>query len=341
VSALWGSLAWIGGAFVAALLAALVLRRIGLATLQRWKDRPELLSTGAEAIRGPSLWWCLVVGLYVANEVAEGFELLPKRWHGTLGLVLETAIILSITVTLAGFAGRLIGRAAEQRALGGAVTGLAETASRVLVLVVGLLVLLSTLGIHITPILTALGVGGLAVALALQDSLANLFAGIHLLADRPIRIGDYVKVTDAAEGFVIDVGWRSTRIKSLSNNIIIVPNQTMAKATITNYSEPESRTALGLMVSVDYSADPDEIEAMLLDEVSHALGKVPGLLADPAPSVSLIPGFGEHSLDFSLGYQVATYVDQYQVQHELRKRILRRFHKEGVPIPAPVPVRAS
>lgn len=341
MSALWGSLAWIGGAFVAALLAALVLRRIGLATLQRWKDRPELLSTGAEAIRGPSLWWCLVVGLYVANEVAEGFELLPKRWHGTLGLVLETAIILSITVTLAGFAGRLIGRAAEQRALGGAVTGLAETASRVLVLVVGLLVLLSTLGIHITPILTALGVGGLAVALALQDSLANLFAGIHLLADRPIRIGDYVKVTDAAEGFVIDVGWRSTRIKSLSNNIIIVPNQTMAKATITNYSEPESRTALGLMVSVDYSADPDEIEAMLLDEVSHALGKVPGLLADPAPSVSLIPGFGEHSLDFSLGYQVATYVDQYQVQHELRKRILRRFHKEGVPIPAPVPVRAS
>ena len=341
MSALWGSLAWIGGAFVVALLAALVLRRIGLATLQRWRERPELLSAGADAIRGPSLWWCLVVGLYVANEVAEGFDLLPKRWHGTLGLVLETAIILSITVTLAGFAGRLTGRAAEQRALGGAVTGLAETASRVLVLVVGLLVLLSTLGIHITPILTALGVGGLAVALALQDSLANLFAGIHLLADRPIRIGDYVKVTDAAEGFVIDVGWRSTRIKSLSNNIVIVPNQTMAKATITNYSEPESRTALGLTVSVDYSADPDQIEAMLLDEVSHALGKVPGLLADPAPSVSLIPGFGEHSLDFSVGYQVATYVDQYQVQHELRKRILRRFHKEGVVIPAPVPVRAS
>jgi small-conductance mechanosensitive channel len=84
----------------------------------------------------------------------------------------------------------------------------------VVVFAVGVLVLLSALGLQITPVLTALGVGGLAVALALQDTLANLFAGLHLLADKPIRVGDYVKVGDAAEGFVIDIGWRSTRIRS-------------------------------------------------------------------------------------------------------------------------------
>jgi small-conductance mechanosensitive channel len=339
VTDLWWSLAWVGGAFVAALAAAVALRRIGLAALQRWKERPELLRAGADAVRGPSLWWCLVLGLYAANEVAEGFDLLPKRWHGGLRMTLEMAAILSITVTLAGFAGRLTARAAEERALGGAVTGLAQTATRVVVIVVGLLVLLSTAGIRIAPILTALGVGGLAVALALQDSLANLFAGIHLLADRPVQVGDYVKVADAAEGFVVDIGWRSTRIRSLANNVIVVPNETMGKATITNFSQPEPRTALGFTVSVDFSVDADRVEAVLQEELNRTVGQVKGLLPDP--SVSLIPGFGEHSLDFSVGYQVATFVDQYQVQHELRKRILRRFHKEGITIPAPVPVRAS
>src|SRR6266511_861336 len=256
MSPLWGSLAWIAGAFAAALLGALALRRIGLATLQRWRERPELLGAGAEAIRGPSLWWCLVIALYVANEVAEGFDLLPKRWHGTLGVILEAAVILSITMTLAGFAGRLTGRAAEQQALGGAVTGLAQTASRILVLIVGLLVLLSTLGIQITPILTALGVGGLAVALALQDSLANLFAGLHLLADKPIRVGDYVKLSEGIEGFVTDVGWRSTRLQTLLSSVVVVPNQPVSRSTITNYALPDERVGLPMKVLVPYDADP-------------------------------------------------------------------------------------
>ncbi|HET7877067.1 MAG TPA: mechanosensitive ion channel family protein [Methylomirabilota bacterium] len=335
MNALW-PLVWTGASFAAATLAALTLRRVALAALPRWTQRSALLTAGAAAIEGPSLWWCGVLGLYVANEVAQEFSLLPARWHGHLRLLLEVGVILSLTVTLAGLAGRLTGRAVEQRALGGAVTGLSQTTARAAVFMVGLLVLLSALGIHITPILAALGVGGLAVALALQDTLTNLFAGIQLLADRLIRVGDYVKVGDNVEGFVLDVGWRSTRIRSLANNVIVVPNQTVARATITNYDLPEPRLGLGLKVSVDYSADPDQVEKLLLDEVNRAAGQVPGLLPDPAPSVSLIPGFGEYSLDFTVGYHVERFVDQYHVQHELRKRILQRLHREGIVIPVPV-----
>jgi small-conductance mechanosensitive channel len=275
----------------------------------------------------------------VTNEVGEELSLLSARWHEHVRLVLQVAVILSITLAVAGLAGRLVGRAAERRTLGGAVTGLAQTTSRAAVVVVGALVLLSTVGIQITPILAALGVGGLAVALALQDTLANLFAGLHLLADRPIRIGDYVRVDDKAEGYVTDIGWRSTRIQSLANTVVVVPNQTVARATITNYDLPEPRLGLGLKVSVEYSADPDHVEAVLLDEATRAIGEVPGLLAVPAPSVSLIPGFGEYSLDFTVGYHVAAFVDQYPVQHELRKRILRRLQWEGITVPvAPVPM---
>src|SRR5205814_7793895 len=101
------------------------------------------------------------------------------------------------------------------------------------------LILLDVLGVKITPLLTALGVGGLAVALALQDTLSNLFAGVHLLADRPIRVGDYVKIAENIEGHVVDVGWRSTRVRTLGNNVMIVPNKRVAESVIVNYDMPE------------------------------------------------------------------------------------------------------
>lgn len=215
------------------------------------------------------------------------------------------------------------------------MTGLVRTAVRGTVLVIGLLVLLEALGVEITPLLTALGVGGLAVALALQDTLSNLFAGVHLLADKPIRVGDFVKIADAVEGYVVDVGWRSTRVRMLQNNVVIVPNKRVAESIITNYEMPERRMALLVRVSVGYDCDPDRIEGVLIDEARRAVGQVPGLLVDPPPLARLIPGFGDYSLDFTLICHVASFVDQYPVQHELRKRILRRFQVEGIAIPYP------
>jgi len=327
------SIFWVTLAVVGAAAIALSLRGAILRSLRRWAPASSPWHAFGESIRVPSVLWCVALALYASNEAAFEASLLPARWHERLGLLLELAVILSLTITLAGLSGAAVARASERRLLGGPVTGLAHTTTRVTVLIVGGLVVLSALGVQITPILTALGVGGLAVALALQDTLANLFAGVHLLADKPIRVGDYVKVSDNAEGFVVDIGWRSTRIRSLSNNIVVAPNQTVARATITNYSLPEPRMGLGLKVSVDYSADPDRVEALLLDEVTRALGQVPGLLREPAPTVSLIPGFGEYSLDFTVGYHVATFVAQYGVQHELRRRLIKRLGAEGVSIP--------
>jgi small-conductance mechanosensitive channel len=250
-----------------------------------------------------------------------------------LNLVLEAAVILSATFTVAGVLGALVAAAGERRALGVGVTGLARAAVRVFVLVIGGLILLDVLGVKITPLLTALGVGGLAVALALQDSLSYLFAGVHLLADRPIRVGDYVKIAESIEGYVVDVGWRSTRVRTLGNNVVIVPNKRVAESIIINYDMPERRMALVLRVGVGYDSDVDKIERLLVEEATAAAGEVAGLLPDP-PSARLV-GFGDSALDFSLVCQVASFVDQFFVQHELRKRILRRFRAEGVDIPFP------
>ena len=315
--------------------AALTARAVMLASLRRLPEGGPVTSMVA-SIRGPSRVWCALAGLYAGNEVALDLSLVSAHWHDRVTTLLELAAMVSVTIVLASIAGQAVARVSERSAVGGGVTGLAQTTTRATVLAVGLLVLLSALGVQIAPLLTALGVGGLAVALALQDTLANLFAGIHLLADRPIRVGDYIKLPDAGEGFVIDIGWRSTRVRTLGNAVLVTPNQVVAKATITNYSLPDPKLSLGLKVSVDYSVDPDRLQAILLDEVTRAVGQVPGLLHEPAPSVSLSPVFGESSLDFNVGYSVANYVDQFQVQHELRRRILRRLRAEGVSLAVPV-----
>ena len=328
------SVVWPNVTFVFVTLLALLVRELALRALGRWLRGTDATSV-VETLRLPSLLWCLVPGIAAAIAVAD----LPQRTVHILNRTFVAVIIVSVTVTVANVLGVLIVRLGERRSLALAVTGLAQTSARVTVLVVGALVLLGALGVQITPLLTALGVGGLAVALALQDTLSNLFAGLHLLADRPIRVGDYVKLADNVEGFVVDVGWRSTRVRQLPNTIAIVPNSLVAKATIVNYSLPEPRIGVQVRVSVDAATDMDRVEAVLVDEAQRAVGEVPGLLAQPEPNARIV-GFGD-GVDVALNLQVASYVDQYLVQHELRRRILRRFRAEGIafpPRPFTVPV---
>jgi small-conductance mechanosensitive channel len=121
----------------------------------------------------------------------------------------------------------------------------------------------------------------------------------------------------------------------LQNNVLIVPNKRVAESVITNYDMPERRMALLIPVGVAYGSDPDHVERVLVDEALLAAGEVAGLLAEPPP-LARLTGFGASSLDFTLICQVASFVDQYPVQHALRKRIVRRFRAEGIEIPFPV-----
>src|SRR5881296_793967 len=330
MSAMW-RLVWPAVAFVVTVVAALALRALLARALRRRTRAQDGLAAFLRAVRLPSFLWTAVLALYVAIEASE----LPPRLTAGLETVFQAALILSVTFTAASLVATLVGHASERRALGLQVTGLAQTVARVTIYIVGALVLLSVLGIHVTPILTALGVGGLAVALALQDTLSNPFAGMHLLADRPIRVGDYVKIADSVEGYVVDVGWRSTRVRMLQDSVVVVPNKRVAESIITNYDLPQSRLGLQIRVSVGYESDPDQVEALLVDEATRAARDVPGLLDDPRPSARLIPGFGESSLDFTVACQVESFVVQYPVQHELRKRILRRLRAEGIEMPFP------
>ncbi len=315
------------------ILVLLFLRTLVFRLLHRYaqKTKTNIDDIVIKSLKGASLFWIIALALYV------GFALLdiPPKYTVFIHKTIYVLLVSSITIALANLLSKVFRYYTEKSSVAIPSTGLANASIKGIILVIGGLLILNGLGISITPLLTALGVGGLAVALALQDTLANLFAGLHIMMERSVRVGDFIKLESGEQGYVTDITWRTTRIRMLPNNMVIIPNSKLSQSIITNYYLPEQRMSLLIPISVSYSSDPDHVERVLLEEVKNAIGEIPGLLAEPEPFVRFIPGFGESSLDFTLICQVKEFVDQYRAQHELRKRIFKRFQKEGIEIPFP------
>jgi small-conductance mechanosensitive channel len=327
----WRSVLLPLGWFLAALAAGLVGRWLAIKAGRRWALKNQASALFFKVLARSLLLWSLLLGAYLALNAAPLAE--PSVDKADQALLILW--VLSLTWDGSRLAANLVSYYGSKIPGALPVTSLTQNLARGLVILVGVLVLLNLFGISIVPILTALGVGGLAVALALKDTLSNLFAGFHVSVAGVIRPGDYIKLDSGQEGYVADIGWRCTTLRMLGNNLIILPNEKLAQAIVTNYSLPESTMSLSIPVSVGYGVDPDLVEHLLVDVARQGAADIPGLLAEPAPSASLIPGFGESALQFSLGCSVAQFTDQYSVQHELRKRILKRFRDAQIQMPYP------
>jgi small-conductance mechanosensitive channel len=308
-------------------------KRLLLYRLRGWVERSkgEAATRVTGALTGPFMIWVLILGTHLALQSSN----LPPHLTRWVGRVLLVLWILSLTGIGARLAGDLVRHHGSGIAGALPVTTLTQTLAQLGVVLLGLLVLLNQLGISITPILTALGVGGLAVALALQDTLSNLFAGFYMAVANQIRLGDYIRLNTGEEGYVTDIGWRSTVIRTLSGNLIIVPNNKLAQAIVTNFNLPEKRMGVSIQVNVTQDSDPDRVEQLLLEEALRAVEEVPGLMAEPAPGVALDPGFGDWALSFTLSYTVTDFARQSAVRHALRKRILKRLRAERIAVPFP------
>jgi small-conductance mechanosensitive channel len=319
-------------AFLAAVILFIV-RAISFRVLNKWAERTETKIDDIiiSSLKMPSVYWCIAIGLYVGIAVSD----LNAKYVLYITKAIHVIIIFSVTIAAANLSGRIFKNYIQRSNLPIPTTGLANGMLKGTIIVIGLLIIMSVLGISITPLITALGVGGLAVALALQDTLANLFAGIHILVEKTIRVGDFIKLESGQEGYVDDITWRTTRVRMLPNNMVVIPNSKLSQSIVTNYYLPEKRMSLLISIGVSYSSDPDKVEKILIEETKNAVGQIPGLLGDPEPFVRFIPGFGDSSLDFTLICQVKEFVDQYLAQHELRKRIFNRFKQEGIEIPFP------
>lgn len=310
-----------------------VVRGIAFRVLHAWAEKTETRVDDIiiRSLKTPSVYWIVAVGLYAGLSISD----LPEKYVFYFSKTIHIIIILSVTLAVANLTGKIFRNYIQKSNLPIPTTGLAYGILKSFIIIIGFLIILSVLGISIAPLLTALGVGGLAVALALQDTLANLFAGIHILMEKSVRVGDFIRLETGQEGYVEDITWRTTRVRMLPNNIVVIPNSKLAQSVVTNYYLPEKRMSLLIPIGVSYSSDPEKVEQILVGEAKKAVGEIPGLLGEPEPFVRFIPGYGESSLDFTLICQVREFVDQYLAQHELRKRIFKRFKEEGIEIPFP------
>jgi len=311
--------------FAIALAAVLVVRRVIMGWLRRRAgERGSLAAVVLETIGFPSLLWCLAAAIAISLRYVD----LTPRQMAWADKAIAVFVIASLTLVAASVAARMITAFGERQQMPFAAAGLSRTLARVLVLAIGAMSLLAALGVSITPLLTALGVTGLAVALALQDTLANFFAGIHILVEQPISVGDLIKLEGGEEGSVTDIGWRTTRVRTGANNMVVVPNTKITSGILVNYSLPDARTAAEVAIPVAQEADPEQVRRIALEEAA----RVEGVLTDPAPVCLCDPGLLATHLQFKLIVYVEERRRQFGVQSEIRLRLLERLRREGVPL---------
>ena len=202
--------------------------------------------------------------------------------------------------------------------------------------VLGVFIILQNLGINITPLITALGIGGLAVALALQDTLGNLFAGVQIILSRQVRPRDYVQLSSGEEGWVTDVKGRNTTIQTFPDgNLVAVPNSLLASSIVKNYSFPRTALWQTVGVGVSYDSDLEHVERVTQEVAEQVIEELDGGLPGEKPVV-LFHTFGDSSINFDVRLQVRDFKSQGPVRHEFVKRLHRRFGEEGIEIPFPI-----
>ncbi len=202
------------------------------------------------------------------------------------------------------------------------------------VIFIGLILILNQAGIKLTPILTALGIGSLAVALALQDTLANFFAGINILLSKQIARGDYIKLDSGQEGTIIEVNWRTTLMKTFSNTVISVPNSRLSSAIVTSFQFRKAEISASVNCGVAYGSNLERVEKIAILAAQEIIYKCRDSVKTYTPIVYFI-GFEDSSIDFTLIFRVKNVYARSFIQSEVFKNLYKKLNEEKIEIPFP------
>lgn len=301
--------------------------------LSRWARRT---GSGAgkvflDAIRGPYILLWAMLGIYSALE----FSNLPRGIVEKTDKGMAILAVIAVSLVTANLLSGLTRLRAEKIEAVLPVTSLTEHIIRIVIYGVGGLIILHDLGISIAPILATLGVGGLAVALALKDTLSNFFAGFHIVVTKQIRVGDYLKLDAGEEGYISDIGWRTTQIRTQAGNLVLIPNAKLTEMIVTNYALPEKDVAVVVTLGVHYASDLAKVEGVLCEVAAQVMRTVPGGVPDFTPIV-LYHTFADSSINLNVIMRANEFGAQFLLKHEFIKRIHSRFAAEGIVIPYPI-----
>ncbi len=319
--------------FASFLLGGIILKKVFFPRLERLVSKtPWLIDKAAMSrLRSWILVWFVLFGflssIHYLRTNLEYFEHLRK------------VIILLLSFTfiffLAQVAGDFVRAYVKKVGADLARVSILEHFTKGLIITLGVLIILYSFGVPLGPVLTGFGIGGIAVALALQDTLANFFSGLYLLMSKQIRPGDYIKLDSGEEGYVVDITWRNTVIRELRNNYIIVPNSRISKAVIKNYYLPEKEVYLAVEIGISYESDLGKVERVIRDVGMELMNELEGGIRGFEPIVRF-SAFSDFSIKVTVILKAQEIRDQYVIKHEFIKRLFRRFKEEKIAIPYPV-----
>ena len=345
-SVLWGPLYALGVFAALVLVAAIAQAVFQLVLHRRMRSAPDALNTQIlSAVRGPAVLFIVLLGLFLGVLVLTSltsptFDVLDgwDTWVRKAWVVVIVAEVSYLASHLTQFLIAWYLRAIAARTTTDLDAKLLPPIRRVLPLTiyfVGALVALDNLDISISPLLAGLGIGGLAVALAVQPTLSNFFAGTYLVTEGELKEGDFIELESGPSGYIAGVGWRSTKIRSRYNNLIIVPNSHMASSVVTNYSSPSPAMNVIVTCGVSYDADLERVENLVMQVAQQVIDESPDAVKENPPYFGFSE-FGDSNIDFWVFLQARDRWGTFTVTNDLIKRIHARFKEEDIEINYPM-----
>jgi small-conductance mechanosensitive channel len=294
----------------------------------------DALADGLPSVLRPAIF---LAGLHIAVNVVlremngEGSELTPMGRRIEVTLSILTIVVL--TICLARVASRMVDVWVEVDPSRARVGPTVKFCIKLVAVPFAGLLAARVLEVQLSGVLQTLGLVSIAVGLALQDTLKNLAAGVQLVMDRPIRVGDFVEVDKSARGTVLEIGLRSTKIQSPENNTVIIPNAVIANAIVTNVDHTDRSMVQTFDIGVAYGSDTRRVQAVLEDVVAQAAKDLPGVLPEPLPVN--VRDFGESSVNFTVRVRFRQFAGRLPLVTEVYHRIYARLQAEGIEIPYP------
>lgn len=311
-----------------------VLAKIGDFVINRGLRRLATLTKGGfddkivDCVHRPIYWTVFCVGVLHALL----FSTLPVPWQTVIPAFIKTLILIVWIFALNKVINRLHWDDFSSpliRSKGSSdLFNLARKILRIALFIFGGLWGLALWKVNLTPLFASAGIAGIAIALAVKDTLANFFGGISMFMDKTYKEGDYIVLDSGERGEVVDIGMRSTRIKTRDDVLITVPNSILANTKIINESAPEPRFRIRIPVGVAYGSDIDKVEEVLLG-VARANVEV---VENPSARVRF-RALGNSSLDFELLCWIREPSLKGFVIHNILKQIYHAFGKEEITIP--------
>lgn len=283
-----------------------------------------------EAVRPHVPFWFFLLGLVSGARIAP----IPGEILALIDKGATTFFIISISFVASRVAVHVVNYLSARHGATTPTTGVTLGIVKGLVLLLGALMVLSSLGIAIGPLLGALGIGSLAIALALQPTLSNLFAGALITATKRVRTGDYIELDTGHAGYVLDIGWRATQIREREDNLILIPNSKLADSIVRNFALPNGELAVPVRLSVGYDSDLARVEVVTLEVAREVLRTIAGGVPEFAPTIRF-SGFGDSGINFTAILRARDFDDRPLLVHEFTKRLYARFKAEGIEIPYP------